>query len=237
MVSEPYIHMTLALMKYFGVDHQRKENCITILPGKYVAKDYSVEGDWSAAANWYAFIATAKQGTKMIFKNLDLNSLQGDKKCAEYFQLLGVDSTMKKEGLEIIKMRDAENNLHLDLRNEPDLFPSLVASCAVLKIHASFEGLDTLTLKESDRIRSMAKELKKLKIKSDFSDTTFELTEYGKIPTKVKFNTYEDHRIAMALSLMVQNDINVEINDPEVVSKSYPNYWEDLKLIRIANIY
>jgi 3-phosphoshikimate 1-carboxyvinyltransferase len=237
LVSEPYVMMTLELMKYFGISYVKKNNFISIPPQKYVARDYDVEGDWSAAANWYGFIACSKIDSGIIFKNLHLNSIQGDKKCVDYFKILGVETNMKHTGLEIKKTSNPSNDLVFDLRNEPDLFPPLAVACAALRLKARFEGLDTLTIKESNRIRSVATELNKLNIQSTFTNTSFDLLAYSEFPSKVNFDSYDDHRIAMAMAILVQQGIDVQINDPGVVSKSYPTYWEDLKMIRIANIY
>jgi 3-phosphoshikimate 1-carboxyvinyltransferase len=237
LVSEPYVTMTLELMKYFGISYVKKDHFVSIPHGKYIPRDYHVEGDWSSAANWYGFIACAKTGTSIILKNLSLDSIQGDKKCADYFKILGVETTTKNAGLEIRKTNNPDNDLVFDLRNEPDLFPPLAVACAVLRLKARFEGLDTLTLKESNRIHSLATELNKLNIKSAFTNTSFDLLAYKDFPAKVNFDSYDDHRIAMAMAIFIQQGIDVQINDPGVVSKSYPNYWEDLKMIRIANIY
>lgn len=237
IVSEPYIHMTLELMKYFGVKYLREKNIIHIHQQNYIPKDYSVEGDWSSAAMLYSYISGAQKNTSINIKNVALNSLQGDKKCADYFSLLGVKTEVKDQGICISKTEQAHPNLSFDLNNEPDLFPPLVVGCILNRVIASFTGLDTLPQKESDRIIAMATELSKLNIEVEHTPSSFSIKSYLNEPSQITFDTYHDHRIAMSLSAIIQLGIEVTIQDPEVVSKSYPSFWEDLKIIEIANIY
>lgn len=237
IVSEPYIHMTLELMKYFGVKYSREKNFIHIHQQNYIPKDYSVEGDWSSAAMLYLFISGAPKNTSINIKNVALDSLQGDKKCAEYFSLLGVKTEVKDQGISISKTQGSHPDLSFDLTNEPDLFPPLAVGCMLNRIKASFTGLDTLPQKESNRIIAMATELSKMNIEIEHSPSSFSIKSYGKEPSQIKFDTYHDHRIAMSLSAIIQLGTEVTIHDPDVVSKSYPSFWEDLKILEIANIY
>jgi len=237
VVSEPYIDMTLELMKYFGINYKIEKNIICINEQNYIPKDYTVEGDWSSAAMWYAFIAGAKPGTYIHIKNISLNSLQGDKKCAEYFSHLGVSTQTVDEGIEISKTGIPNTILSFDLTHQPDLFPPLVVSCVLNGVLATFTGLDTLPQKESNRIEAMANELKKLNVELEYTNTYFSIKNYLKTPTHVMFDTYNDHRMAMSLSAISQMGVEVTIHQPEVVSKSYPSFWQHLKSIEIANIY
>ncbi len=237
IVSEPYIEMTLKLMKYFGVSYVRNENIICIEEQNYLAKEYTVEGDWSSAAMIYSFISGAKVGASLIIKNISLDSLQGDKKCAEYFSMLGVTTETLTEGIRITKNDSTSNQVSFDLTNEPDLFPPLAVACVLNKTIVSFTGLDTLPQKESNRIEAIATELGKINVELEYTPQSFTIKNYGELPSQVSFDTYHDHRMAMSLAAIVQLDIEVSINNPDVVSKSYPDFWKDLKTLEIANIY
>ncbi len=237
VVSKPYIEMTLELMKYFGIEYSMNKNTIEIKPQNYQAKNYEVEPDWSAAAFWYAFIANSKKGTRLFFKGLSFKSLQGDRLVSRYFQLFGIDSTETGGGIQIEKTGEASDRIDLSLLNEPDLFPALAFSCAALRIPSSFTGLQTLNLKESKRIDCIKKELEKTGAVCESGIDFFKITDYQTMPDQLYFDTYGDHRIAMAASIFLTTGKPVLIKDPEVVSKSYPGFWEALKNIRIANIY
>ncbi len=236
-VSMPYIEMTLALMKYFGVESIVNKNIITIPSQSYQDKDYTVEADWSSAAFWYGIVAASKPGTSLSLLHLSLESLHGDKKTATYFKELGVNTLENKTGIKIEKTKLAKQDLHFDLINEPDLFPALAYTCACLRVNAKFEGLQTLNLKESKRIESVKTELIKTGANIDSGDTYLNLTGYTNKPAEITFQTHADHRLAMAASIFAQSTSHITINDPEVVTKSYPDFWEHLKNIRIANIY
>lgn len=227
LVSQPYVEMTLQLMHFFGVQHRREGNTIVVEPQAYKARDYQVEPDWSSAAFWYGFSAIT--GRTVFIKGLSLTSLQGDRKMAEYGQLLGLITRQGPDGLEISASSKSNYQVSMNLVNEPDLFPCLAFSAAALRIKSRFDGLQTLNLKESERIIAIEQELRKLNIHCVSGSDFFEITEFGELPENVVFHTYHDHRIAMASSLMGLVIPNVSIEDPMVVSKSYPGFWKDLK--------
>lgn len=237
LVSKPYVDMTIGLMKYFGVECKMDNDIIDVHHQIYQPKDYEVEPDWSCAAFWYGLIATSKIGSRIFLKKLSSNSLQGDKKSVEYFKLLGVTSTQNKEGMLIEKTNEASNNLSFNLVNEPDLFPVLAYCIASLKLSVSFTGLQTLHLKESNRIEATFTELQKTGAVCQLGENHFTISHYNNRPNKLVFDTYQDHRLAMAATMFLCCSESITIQDKEVVSKSYPGFWETLELVGIANIY
>lgn len=235
-VSRPYIDMTLGLINYFGIKSYVNQNRITISPQAYCAKNYEVEKDWSAAAFWYGLVSNSKSGVKILFNNLNLESLQGDKKAAEYFEQLGVRSVQQNNGILIEKTEGKLANLSFNLINEPDLFPALSFSCAALRVTAKFTGLETLNLKESKRIEAVKAELEKTGAKCIYGENFLEIIGYNTQPDNLIFDTYGDHRMAMAAAIFCRSTTTTIIHNPEVVSKSYPDFFEHLKTIKVASI-
>lgn len=229
LVSLPYIKMTLGLMNYFGIKYSWEKQTISIQPQEYVSCDYRVEPDWSAAAFWYAF--TAVTGRPVNIKELSLQSLQGDKRLAEYGKLLGVDTTSTDKGIVLSYTDTCSSRIELNLINEPDLFPVLAFTCVMLKIPALFTGLQTLNLKESPRIKCVALELSKLHVQLRAGEDDFEIIGFGELPDSIQFETYNDHRIAMAAAVIGLSGNHVTIEKPDVVTKSYPHFWNDLRLV------
>lgn len=233
LVSRPYIDMTLGLMHHFGIKSVWEYNHIKILPQAYLPANYTIEKDWSAAAFWYGHIACGNIGDKILLNQLSFESLQGDKKAAQYFNQLGVKSTETPHGVLIEKTGQGltEEGLEFDLINEPDLFPALTFSCATLRLKAKFTGLDTLQLKESNRIESIKTELKKTGTDCITTNKSLEIINFHPWPKEMQFNTYNDHRIAMASSICIQSNQPISIMEPEVIDKSYPEFWNHLTQI------
>lgn len=229
MVSAPYVDMTLSLMEYFGVRHSRNGQKIIIAPQNYQPRNYVVEADWSAAGFWYGHIANTKPGSSIRFPNLSLNSMQGDKKTAHYFTLLGVDTKESNLGITIEKTDRPIAVVEIDLINEPDLFPAFAFACATAKVKARFTGLDTLNLKESKRIEAIKTELEKTGALVKATQHSFELCDFNPWPSSILFNTYDDHRLAMAASIFAQSGVPTTVENAQVVAKSYPAFWEDLQ--------
>jgi 3-phosphoshikimate 1-carboxyvinyltransferase len=234
-VSVPYIQMTLEVMKWFGIDHEWKENTITIQPGEYKAKDYSVEGDWSAAGYFYSMAALAPVANIEI-EGLYEKSLQGDAIVKEIFEHFGVTTTFTETGIQI-KKKDhppRPKEVRYDFTNYPDLGQTVMVTLAGMGVKGILSGLKTLRIKETDRIEAMQTELAKVKIKMDIIDKPDDiicvLTGKAKWKDKAKFNTYEDHRMAMALTPLALIK-PIIIREPEVVSKSYPGFWRDASQI------
>lgn len=235
IISRPYINMTIAIMQAFGADVQfATDNTIVVKPGKYNQNDYTVENDWSAASYWYEIVALANNPDATIFlPNLYKDSLQGDCKGAELFRKLGVDTQYASTGITLRKTLISDERLDYDFVEMPDLAQTFVVTCCMLGVPFHFTGLQSLKIKETDRINALKVEMKKLGyVLEDRHDS--ELLWQGercKPADNCAINTYEDHRMAMAFAPASMKMGCIDIKDPHVVSKSYPRYWEDLKKV------
>ena len=209
IVSKPYIIMTLKLMKGFGISHTWQENTIEIKPQKYSAKDYNIEADWSAASFWYE-IASLSTNCNITLNGLTANSIQGDRKVTELFKNLGVQTKFKNGSIILTKKEEKDISKEINLINTPDLYQPLKCTLFSKNLTTKFLGLQTLKNKETNRIKAVENELLKLYI------------------TK-KITTYKDHRMAMSFAPLCLKYDTLQINDVEVVDKSYPNFWNDLK--------
>jgi len=230
LVSTPYVQMTLKLMQNFGIAHTWEAHQITIAPQQYKAKDYTVEADWSAASYFFTIAALAKQ-SKLLLNGLFENSVQGDQQIQQITDQLGIKSFFMKPYLHLIKAGPSNNKFIFDFTECPDLAQTVAVYCAALGIGAQFTGLQTLRRKETDRIAALQNELAKIGVSFTSTDEIhFELS--GKadlnLPTPT-FETYEDHRMAMAFAPLALILPEIIIEDPMVVSKSYPNFYKDLE--------
>lgn len=235
ITSRSYIELTLKLMEKFGVRHEWKENSIIVPEQKYFPMDFTVEADWSGASYWYEIMALADEG-EVFLKNLVLESLQGDATIAEWFNQLGVESVQKKNG--VLLKKDASEPLQklmLDYIENPDVAQTMACLCVAKRIPFHFTGLKTLKIKETDRIAALQNELSKFGAKLT-EPKHGELEWSGRIDLQLKektpvVKTYHDHRMALAFAPMAAAGLKFEIDDPMVVTKSYPNFWEDLKSV------
>ncbi len=234
-VSVPYIRMTLSMMEWFGIGHQWIDNIITIEPGQYVGKDFTVEADWSAASYFYSAVALAEQAEIRIEGTLE-KSLQGDAVVKNIYELFGVETVFNEKGMIIKKKSDHEKikEFNYDFSPCPDIAQTVMVTMAGLGIKGALSGLRTLRIKETDRITAMQTELARVKTtietKTEGSDIICKLYGKAKWKDKGKFNTYEDHRIAMSFTPLACLH-PIVIRDPEVVSKSYPGFWKDMEAI------
>ena len=232
LVSSSYIRMTLDMMTYFGVPHAWEGNTIRIEPCVYTAKEYTVEGDWSAASYYYSMAALADQADVTI-KGLSENSIQGDAVVKEIYSSLGVETTFTENGIHIQKKAGKEKlkEYKFDFSSCPDIAQTVMVTLAGLGIKGILSGLRTLRIKETDRLLAMQTELARVKttvlIKEEGQDITAVIAGKAKWKDKAKVNTYEDHRMAMALAPLACIH-PIMIKNPEVVSKSYPGFWNDI---------
>ena len=209
LVSNPYVEMTLKLMKEFGIESDWTNNIITINQQKYIPKDYTVEADWSASSFWFE-IASLSKRCNIRLNGLQQNSIQGDKRSIEIFNNLGVDSIFENEKLILTKNQTISPFQTYNLIETPDLYQPLRCTLFAKNIESDFSGIQTLKDKETDRIISVETELNKL--------------------NSIKIiDTHKDHRMAMSFAPLCLEFGKLQINDVEVVSKSYPDFWEDLK--------
>ena len=238
IISRPYINLTLQLMKEFGADAAwSSESSITVRPGQYKDIPFTVESDWSGASYWYQMVALSQDSkeepakTEVELLGLFPRSYQGDSRGTEIFTKLGVRTTYTDRGVVLTKIGTPVARLKEDLVDIPDLAQTFVVTCCLMNIPFRFSGLQSLKIKETDRIQALITELHKLGyvVKSEQDSILIWNGERCEPEASPVIATYEDHRMAMAFapaSLLVPS---VQIAEPQVVSKSYPGYWEDLK--------
>lgn len=231
VISKPYIHLTLQLMKQYGVESEWVGSTIKVAPQSYRPLPYTVESDWSAASYWYEMMALSQQA-EIELKGLFKESLQGDAAGAKLFAQLGVATDYKAGGVVLRKNGNVCQKLIYDFINEPDLAQTFVTTCAFMDIPFRFIGLQSLKIKETDRIEALKCELRKLGYV--LTDTNGSILEWNGERCEPEahpvITTYEDHRMAMAFApaSLVRKE-GIEIAHPEVVSKSYPHFWENLE--------
>ncbi|MCO6487471.1 MAG: 3-phosphoshikimate 1-carboxyvinyltransferase [Phaeodactylibacter sp.] len=237
VVSRPYIEMTLQLMQYFGVQHQWEGNTIRVPPQRYLPRPFRVEADWSAASYYYAMAAFADEAHIQL-NGLFEDSVQGDAVLAGMMTAFGVRTSFNENGVLLSKRPFPPPPVfEWDFLRCPDLAQTLAAVCCGLGVEGRFTGLETLRIKETDRIAALQAELAKVNCrlealpagKAPQPGREFYVTKgKARVEGKPVFATYEDHRMAMALApLAMMGSIGIE--DPMVVAKSYPNFWEDLE--------
>ena len=238
IISRPYINLTLQLMEQFGVKAIWNGQTIKILPQEYKPIRFTVESDWSAASYWYSIMALSKNA-EIELLGLFKNSLQGDAAGAKLFAQLGVGTTFTDRGVMLKHNGNVTKKLIYNFVNEPDLAQTFVVTCVLLNIPFRFTGLQSLKIKETDRIEALKTELRKLGyLLTDSNDSILEWNgERCEPEADPIIATYEDHRMAMAFApaaLVLPKGLKVA--DPEVVTKSYPAYWEDLRKAGFALI-
>lgn len=229
--SRPYIEMTLKQMGFFGIDYKAswEHNTITVPPQKYKSQPYAIESDWSGASYWYSIVALADDAEVELL-GLKKDSLQGDSAIADIMLHLGVESIFTESGV-LLKKTQAAASIGWDFTDCPDLAQTVAVCCAAKNIQLSMTGVESLKIKETDRVFALQEELKKLgaQLKEIQPNHLYEvtLTDDANIPEVPSIHTYDDHRMAMAFAPvgMVKPII---IEEPDVVVKSYPGFWNDL---------
>ena len=232
IVSEPYIDMTISLMGNFGVFVSKYENCLQVDPSKYQLKPYTIESDWSSASYFYSIALLSKQNINISLKTLYRESIQGDSQIAEIMKKFGISTEYKENGLIEISNRNKKIPAYFeyDFTNCPDLAQTLALVCAAMNVPAVLKGLQTLRIKETDRIEALKTELGKMgaELNADFSELNIKKgIDCNVVPDVI--NTYNDHRMAMSFAPLTLIYDSLKFDDAEVVSKSYPEFWEDLK--------
>ncbi|MCK6616229.1 MAG: 3-phosphoshikimate 1-carboxyvinyltransferase [Cyclobacteriaceae bacterium] len=231
IASRPYIEMTLSLMRMFGATTQWSENTITVSPGTYKAVPYTIEPDWSAASYWFAFTALAKQA-EITLPDISIKSIQGDKCIVDMMELLGVKAEPRGHDL-LLCSKEHRNEFAWDFTDCPDLAQTVAVVCAAKGITATFTGLESLRIKETDRTKALQTELAKLGAAFQERYGAWHLTPANKLPHEIgAIHTYLDHRMAMAFApLCMISPIRIE--NPGVVKKSYPRFWDDVKSLGV----
>ena len=231
IISRPYINLTLQLMNDFGVraewtdDHRLK-----VEPQAYHSTPFYVESDWSAVSYWYQIVALSKEA-EVTLPGLFKDSYQGDSQVAGIFRSLGVETIYKDKTVILKKNGKSVERLDYDFINQPDLAQTFVVTCALLNIPFRFSGLQSLKIKETDRMAALITEMRKLGYILHETDGSVLSWEGERCTTEEHpaIDTYEDHRMAMAFAPTCLALPEILINNPQVVSKSYPRYWEDLR--------
>jgi len=240
LVSKPYVHMTIELMKKFGASVVWQDNVITVQPVPYTChhSQFTVETDWSAASYYYSIVALSPIHTKLKINGLFANSVQADAESEIIYKNFGVITHYHDTHIEIIK--DTQPNLNAvfdyDFINCPDIAQTVSCTCVGLQIPFYFKGLQTLKVKETDRIIALKNEIKKLGFDLEVTNDSINLCSYDSTLNAdlVSIATYNDHRMAMSFATLCIVKDNLIIEDAGVVSKSYPLFWEHLKSIGIS---
>jgi 3-phosphoshikimate 1-carboxyvinyltransferase len=226
--SRPYIEMTAAIMRHFGASVTLTEDQVLIPHQPYHPAAFTVESDWSAASYWFAFTALAERAEIRLPKLLQ-NSLQGDSIVRDIMLSLGVTSTMENGLLKLTKSTH-EREIKQDFTHCPDLAQTIAVVCVAKGIKGYFTGLESLRIKETDRIAALQRELSKIGGDLIERETHWEVIPATTLPDRATFNTYKDHRMAMAFAPLA-TVMETTIEDPDVVRKSYPNFWNDMKSV------
>jgi len=229
-VSASYIRMTLELMQQAGVHATWKDNTITVTRQDYHSEGMTVERDWSAASYWYQ-MAVLIDDVELMLKGLDDKSLQGDAIISQMAYSFGVKTTYTPEGALLTKHKNACPKSILDFLNTPDLVQTMAVTCCLNNTPFRFTGVQTLRVKETDRIAALQNELLKLGycLKEPEPGVIEWKGERAKPQHPICISTYHDHRMAMAFAPVAIHFPGLQIDDPKVVSKSYPNFWNELE--------
>lgn len=227
IISRPYIQMTLKLMEEFGIISLWHKDVIKVPNQPYSAKSFTVEADWSAASYYYALAAFAEE-VELQLNGLQAQSVQGDAVLVEIMQQFGVESTFNEKGVLLTKKPANLEAFSYDFSDCPDLAQTLAVVCAGLNIPAHFTGLETLTIKETDRIHAIKTELEKMGAVVEATEDSLEIKKgITDFQQKAHILTYDDHRMAMAFAPLALLLESVTVEDRQVVNKSYPNFWKD----------
>ncbi len=224
--SRPYIEMTASLMRQFGADLSFDDDTVIVKSKKYTSSSLTVESDWSAVSYWFAFAALADQA-EIYLPRLQHDSWQGDRVITDIMSSLGVKSVFEDGLLKLTKAKEA-SAIRWDFSQCPDLAQTVAVVCAAKGITGKFTGLESLRIKETDRIAALQNELRKIGADLTEQKDEWTLIPSGKLPEKASFATYKDHRMAMAFAPLATL-MDVETDSAEVVRKSYPNYWVDME--------
>ncbi|MEW6469774.1 MAG: 3-phosphoshikimate 1-carboxyvinyltransferase [Bacteroidota bacterium] len=241
VASRPYINMTLKIMEHFGVGGIWHDDSISVSPQSYFIKDetkYTVEADWSSASYWYA-IAALRRGSEIALEGLKKESMQGDAVLHDLYRFFGVNTEFLPNGIKLTTVEYKPERFGFDFNDSPDIAQTVGVTAAALNIPILCKGLHTLKLKETDRALALKKELAKIGVELEIisDDAAHIHPEKRNAQAQSSFATYEDHRMAMSFAALACVYPSVRIEHPEVVKKSYPGFWNDLKSVgfRIEN--
>lgn len=230
VTSVPYINMTLALLKDLGINYQWEGNLIAVEPLKNIRERVmTVESDWSSASYFYGLLALSEHG-QIKLSAFKKDSLQGDSSLIDIYKHFGVETIFGENTITLTKKPIELRSLSLDLSNSPDLAQTIAVSCFGAGIACDLTGLHTLKIKETDRLVALQQELEKLGAEIEITDKSLHLKKGGEIKKNISIDTYDDHRMAMAFAPLCLKT-SIYINDAEVVSKSYTDFWNDFESV------
>ncbi|MBL0013745.1 MAG: 3-phosphoshikimate 1-carboxyvinyltransferase [Flavobacterium sp.] len=232
LTSVPYIQMTLDLLNQIGINTKFNQNTIEVFPStiNHQPSTIVVESDWSSASYFYSIIALSKAGTQITLSSFKPNSLQGDSALAEIYTSFGVETTFNSNSITLRKTNLQLTTYNAHLNNTPDLAQTIIVTCVGLGIGCHLTGLLTLKIKETDRLAALQNELTKLGATVTTTEDAIILEPKTAVHSNIQIETYNDHRMAMAFAPLALR-VPITIVNAEVVSKSYPNFWNDLKSI------
>lgn len=230
LISKPYVKMTLSLLNNLGIKTSFEGKLIKVENlEKIQEKCINVESDWSSASYWYSIVAFSKRA-EVRLNNFYKKSIQGDSVLVKYYKELGVDTKFVENKIILTKIKDftPPKHLTLNLVDSPDLAQTIAVTCFGLKIHCFLDGLQTLNIKETKRLNALKNELTKLGANVQVTESSLKIFEAQKLKKNIIINTYHDHRMAMSFAPLSLK-IPISIENPNVVVKSYPGFWDDLK--------
>ncbi|WP_397445211.1 3-phosphoshikimate 1-carboxyvinyltransferase [Polaribacter sp. R77954] len=234
ITSVPYIKMTLSLLTQLGIDNKFDGNFITVHPKKNIQKQtVVVESDWSSASYFYSIVALSEIGSTIQLSAYKKESLQGDSCLADIYQHFGVTTTFGENFITLKKEKTThKSTLEINLKNAPDIAQTIAVTCFAEKIACNLFGLHTLKIKETDRLVALDDELSKLGASISVTDDSLHLEVSSTINKNIAIKTYNDHRMAMAFAPLALR-VPIQINNAEVVTKSYQKFWDDMQQIGI----
>ena len=234
ITSVPYINMTLSLLNSIGIETSFVENTISVKPNtaSLEAQTLTVESDWSSASYFYSVIALSDVGTEITIASYKDKSLQGDSVLADIYEKFGITTTFFNQEIKLQKTKaiTAASLIELDLSNAPDIAQTIAVTAFGLGLESYMVGLHTLKIKETDRLVALKTELEKLGAEVVITDASLHLKPSVAIKNNITIATYNDHRMAMAFAPLALK-VPISIENADVVSKSYPQFWDDFKAI------
>lgn len=232
ITSIPYINMTLALLNKIGIETTFEANKINVKPCALYPVPFvlTVESDWSSASYFYSIVALSEIGTQLTLSSFKKNSFQGDAALAEIYVKFGVQTTFRDDAITLTKQNDVSDTISFNLNHTPDIAQTIAVSAFALGLNCHLTGLHTLKIKETDRLEALQTELTKLGATISITEDSLQLSRSTTQPLSNSIQTYNDHRMAMAFAPLALR-IPITIENAEVVTKSYPAFWNDLKSI------
>ncbi|WP_425077680.1 3-phosphoshikimate 1-carboxyvinyltransferase [Psychroserpens sp. S379A] len=232
ITSRSYINMTLDLLNQIGVKTEFRDKVITVFPKASINSSQTivVESDWSSASYFYSIVALSPIGTQISLSSYKKDSLQGDSALVDIYKDFGVETRFQDNAIILVKTKADLNPKTYNLNNSPDIAQTIAVTCLAQDIECHLTGLHTLKIKETDRLAALKNEIEKLGGQASITEDSLHLKAAKTLNENVSIDTYNDHRMAMAFAPLALK-IPIQINDADVVSKSFPSFWEDLKTL------